>query len=746
MKIPHLFLAAGLSASLLTGCLAEKKDSHELKLIPFPDTVEMAHGVSDCTGPMSLATNLTGEASQKMLAYLEAAGVAGSMAPEGADKNILNLRIVDSGFDSPEAYRMKIGKNNVEITAMGEAGLFYGVQTLRQLLETESRLPLMSVSDAPRFDYRGLHLDVSRHFYPKEFILKHLEYMSQYKLNRFHWHLTDGAGWRLQIDKYPLLTEVAAWRPFETWKDWAKGGNKYCTQDAEGARGGFYTKDDVREIVAYAADRYITVIPEIELPGHSEEVLAVYPELGCSGKPYKHSEFCVGNEKTFEFLEGVFDEVIELFPSDMIHLGGDEANKSAWKECPKCQKRMADNNLKDVDELQSYIIRRMGAYLNAKGKTFIGWDEILEGGLAENAVVMSWRGEEGGIKAVKSGHEAIMTPGGYCYFDSYQLEPSTQPEAISGYLTVEKVYSYNPVPDSLNAEEAKLIKGVQANLWTEYIPTQEHAEYMIYPRLLSLSEVAWSDKIRKDYEDFKPRLNTHVNSLRAKGVNACPLNPRVEFDLTPDTAKQVMRVALKTDLSPAKVFYTLDGTEPNERSIPYKEPFEVKEPAVVNAVVYYDNKPAGEPRSKAVSYHKGIGKKITYNKEWSAQYPAGGENALINGLYGAYGYGDGRWQGFLKGMDVTVDMGEVTDIRKVKAKFMQIIGPWVWMPAQVEVFVSNDGKEFTSIHQEKNPVPVDQDGVIFRDFGFEGAAQGRYIRYVAEMYKGFIFTDELIIE
>ncbi len=298
MNMTRHLTALCMSAMLFTACQQEKKNAAELQLLPFPNTVEIESGFSKCQTPLSLKTNLSESAASKLLSYLSEAGIADKMASASETKNLLELKLESSNSASPEAYTLKIGKKSISITASGEAGLFYGIQTLRQLQETESKLPLMTISDQPRFDYRGLHLDVSRHFYSKEFIKKHLDYMAQYKLNHFHWHLTDGAGWRLQIDKYPLLTEVAAWRPYENWKAWANGGNKYCTQDTPGAKGGFYTKDDVREIVAYAADRYITVVPEIELPGHSEEVLAVYPELTCSGKPYKHSEFCVGNEAT----------------------------------------------------------------------------------------------------------------------------------------------------------------------------------------------------------------------------------------------------------------------------------------------------------------------------------------------------------------------------------------------------------------------------------------------------------------
>ncbi|MEG1186398.1 MAG: family 20 glycosylhydrolase [Bacteroidales bacterium] len=723
----------------LNSCITETKSADDLKLIPYPNEVTIGRGFSKCKTPFSIVTN--GVTDSLFNDYLQSSGLIGTQGSPLAFVKDTTLQM------GAEQYELNIGKDKVTITAAGDAGLFYGFQTLLQLVQTEDKLPVLTISDSPRFDYRGMHLDVSRHFYSTDFIKKQLDLMAFYKMNYFHWHLTDGAGWRLEIKKYPLLTDVAAWRPYATWKDWWKGGNKYCSKDTPGAQGGYYTQEEAKEIVAYAAQRHIIVVPEIELPAHSEEVLAVYPELSCTGEPYKHADFCVGNEKTFEFLQDVFDEVISIFPSELVHLGGDEAGKGAWKKCPKCQKRMKDNNLKDVDELQSYMIGRMGQYLMSKGKTFIGWDEILEGGLAEGAVVMSWRGEEGGIKSVKMGHRAIMTPGGYCYFDAYQKEPSTQPEAIGGYLPVEKVYSYNPVPDSLTTEEAKLIMGVQGNVWTEYIPTAEHAEYMIHPRMEALAEVAWNKVEKKSWENFKPRINKHIQLLQERGVNVCTLSPDVVVTQIPDTLKQCMRVEMKTDLYPAEIRYTLDGSTPDKNSLLYTEPLEISERTNLTTVVYQADAPAATPQTKEIFWNKAIGKKLTYNTNYSGQYPAGGDKALNNGLYGGFGYGDGRWQGFLKDMDVIVDMGEPTEIHRVKGRFMQIIGPWVWLPMFVEIQISDDGENFTTIQKDMNPVSEDEDGVIFRDFGFEGDVNARYVRYFAKYNgKGFLFIDELVID
>lgn len=491
-------------------------------VIPVPLKMEQGTGSFLLSEKTKLYTNLQGGEAELWENYLKALPVQLKEARMKDRKQMLFLLITPKTpqLPSPESYTLSVTPQQIEIRATSGAGLFYGMQTLLQLMQPASTgsysVPSVEIEDTPRFAYRGLMLDVSRHFSTKEFIKKQIDALAYYKINRLHLHLTDAAGWRLEIKKYPLLTDFAAWRTDPTWKKWWNGGRKYLRYDEPGASGGYYTQDDIREILEYARQHYITVIPEIEMPSHSEEVLAAYPQLSCSGEPYKNSDFCVGNEETFTFLENVLTEVMELFPSEYIHVGGDEAGKSAWKTCPKCQKRMKDEHLANVDELQSYLIHRIEKFLNNHGRRLLGWDEILQGGIAPNATVMSWRGEEGGIAAVTSGHHAIMTPGAYCYLDSYQDAPYSQPEAIGGYLPLKKVYAYDPVPASLTAEQAKLVYGVQGNLWVEYIPTPEHVEYMIYPRMLALAEVAWSAPERKSWPDFHTRALSAVADLQKK--------------------------------------------------------------------------------------------------------------------------------------------------------------------------------------------------------------------------------------
>ena len=576
-------------------------------VIPVPLEMEQGTGSFLLSEKTKLYTNLQGGEAELWENYLKALPVQLKEARMKDRKQMLFLLITPKipQLPSPESYTLSVTSQRIEIRATSGAGLFYGMQTLLQLMQPASTgsysVPSVEIEDTPRFAYRGLMLDVSRHFSTKEFIKKQIDALAYYKINRLHLHLTDAAGWRLEIKKYPLLTDFAAWRTDPTWKKWWNGGRKYLRYDEPGASGGYYTQDDIREILEYARQHYITVIPEIEMPSHSEEVLAAYPQLSCSGEPYKNSDFCVGNEETFTFLENVLTEVMELFPSEYIHVGGDEAGKSAWKTCPKCQKRMKDEHLANVDELQSYLIHRIEKFLNNHGRRLLGWDEILQGGIAPNATVMSWRGEEGGIAAVTSGHHAIMTPGAYCYLDSYQDAPYSQPEAIGGYLPLKKVYAYDPVPASLTAEQAKLVYGVQGNLWVEYIPTPEHVEYMIYPRMLALAEVAWSAPERKSWPDFHTRALSAVADLQKKGYH--PFDFSKEIGSRPESLQPVSHLAL--------------------------------------------------------------GKKVTYNSSYSPHYPAQGNTALTDGIRGDWTYGDGSWQGFISDnrLDVTIDMEKETPIR-----------------------------------------------------------------------------------
>ena len=661
-------------------------------VIPVPLKMEQGTGSFLLSEKTKLYTNLQGGEAELWENYLKALPVQLKEARMKDRKQMLFLLITPKTpqLPSPESYTLSVTSQRIEIRATSGAGLFYGMQTLLQLMQPASTgsysVPSVEIEDTPRFAYRGLMLDVSRHFSTKEFIKKQIDALAYYKINRLHLHLTDAAGWRLEIKKYPLLTDFAAWRTDPTWKKWWNGGRKYLRYDEPGASGGYYTQDDIREILEYARQHYITVIPEIEMPSHSEEVLAAYPQLSCSGEPYKNSDFCVGNEETFTFLENVLTEVMELFPSEYIHVGGDEAGKSAWKTCPKCQKRMKDEHLANVDELQSYLIHRIEKFLNNHGRRLLGWDEILQGGIAPNATVMSWRGEEGGIAAVTSGHHAIMTPGAYCYLDSYQDAPYSQPEAIGGYLPLKKVYAYDRVPASLTAEQAKLVYGVQGNLWVDYIPTPEHVEYMIYPRMLALAEVAWSAPERKSWPDFHTRALSAVADLQKKGYHP--------FDLSKEIGSR--------------------------------------------------------PESLQPVSHLALGKKVTYNSSYSPHYPAQGNTALTDGIRGDWTYGDGSWQGFISDnrLDVTIDMEKETPIHSITAAFMQVVGAEVFLPETVIISISDDGINFTELQKQHFEVSKETP-IRFTDISWQGEAKGRYVRYQAQAgseFGGWIFTDEIIVK
>ena len=449
-------------------------------------------------------------------------------------ENSIILNSMDNGKLGAEGYTLVVNKNGVKITGTN-AGQFYGIQSILQLLPAEIfgnkiqenlelTVPFVEIEDAPRFEWRGMHLDVCRHFFSVEFIKKYIDYLAMHKMNTFHWHLTEDQGWRIEIKKYPKLSEVSAYR-----NETIIGHHNTNPQKFDGKRyGGIYTQEEIREVVKYASDRFITVVPEIELPGHSVAALTAYPELSCTGGPFEvrtswgisDDIYCAGNEKTFEFLENVLSEVVELFPSKYIHIGGDEAPKDRWEECEKCQARIKKEGLHDEHELQSYFITRMEKFLNSKGKQIIGWDEILEGGLAPNEAVMSWRGNDGGIAAAKSKHKVVMSPNTNCYFDHYQTENrENEPLAIGGFLPLEKVYSFNPIPPELTEEEGKYIIGAQGNVWTEYIATPESVEYMAFPRMSALAEVVWSEDSNKDFDEFKLRMEKHYKRLDAIGTN-----------------------------------------------------------------------------------------------------------------------------------------------------------------------------------------------------------------------------------
>ncbi|MDE6160459.1 MAG: family 20 glycosylhydrolase [Muribaculaceae bacterium] len=723
----------------------------ELDLTPMPQSVELLEGSVAVPRQIGFATNMTGSDLADLNAYLPAYSLP--LKHDGRDPWLRIELVPDSAAGSAEGYRLTVTGDGARIEAATATGAFYALQTLAQLARGRREVPAVDIADRPRFPYRGVHIDVSRHFFDTGYIKKQLDLLATYKVNRLHWHLTDATGWRLEIPSRPRLTEFAAWRPERLYTDWRKNG-RYCEHDTPGAYGGYYTEADVRDVVEYARLRHITVIPEIEMPGHSAEVCAAYPELSCYGEPYRSGEVCIGSEATFRFFEDVLDEVIRIFPSHYIHIGGDEASRHHWQQCAKCRQRIADEGLDGEAGLQSYMIERIERFVRSRGRDIIGWDEILDGGLAPNATVMSWRGVEGGIKAAQMGHDAIMTPEAYCYLDHYQDDPETQPVAFGSPVTIFQCYSFDPAPAELGDDVAGHIIGVQGNNWAEYIPTREHGEYMLYPRIIALAEVGWTEPARKDAQSFKRRVNAEARHIRSLGYNPFMLSEQVQTAQTVDYDRRHIVLELTSEKDPIYIRYTTDGSEPTAASPLYVQPFIVKDSILLTAQLFDGQQPIGRPMRLRTDYHKGIGKTIAYadsggyyrDKEL---YMAGGDSGLLDGLRGGKSYMDGRWQGFCpNNLDAVVDLGEVMEISRVMANFMQIRTPLVFLPARVEVWASTDGADFRLLGEDVCPPDEAERDVAFRDFGWTGApVRARYVRFRAEQARNhFLFTDEIIIQ
>ena len=612
-------LSALLSLALLASACATATPPAPLPLVPRPKAVTATGGAFELRADVRV--RLAAGSSEEAAAVAErwarsARQVTGQPLPVATgpcERGSVCVRVTGAG--PAEGYALSVTGDSVVVAGNDHAGLFYGLETLSQLLPpgpvTDNagsgrpvRIPAATVTDAPRFPWRGMHLDVGRHFFGPEFVKRYIDQLARYKINRFHWHLTEDQGWRIEIERYPRLTEVAAWRR-ETMV--AKNFEPYV---GDGVRyGGFYTQDEVRDIVAYARERYVTIVPEIELPGHSTAALAAYPELGCTEGPIEvattwgvFEDIYCPKEETFAFLEGVLTEVMELFPGEYIHIGGDEAPKARWEASEVAQEVMRREGLADEGELQSWFVRRIERFLDAHGRRLIGWDEILEGGLPPNATVMSWQGVQGGIDAARQGHDVVMTPTSHVYFDYLQGDTAQEPLGIGGFVPLERVYSFEPVPDELSAAEARHVLGAQANLWTEYIPTGEHAEYMLNPRLLALSEVVWSPAEVRDFLDFARRLPWHLERMDALGIRyRVPDVLGLERDgLTLDKKANVELAGAASGV----IRYTLDGTDPTATSPAYALPLELDvedDPVTVSARLFTDGGQAGPMRRASFS-------------------------------------------------------------------------------------------------------------------------------------------------
>ena len=656
------------------------------------------------------------------------------------------LRFINNAAFAEEAYELKVSPQNIEITASNPKGHFYGYQTLLQLLPIEifgaSRIsktilaaPACTVTDEPRFPYRGIMLDVSRHFFPADFIKKLIDNLAVNKINTLHWHLTDDQGWRIEIKKYPKLTEVGSIR-----KESMVG--HYREQKFDGKPyGGFYTQDQIKDIVAYAKSKYVTVIPEIEMPGHAMGALTAYPELGCTGGPYEvrtlwgvEDKVYCPSEKTFSFLEDVLTEVMDLFPSKYIHIGGDECPKDSWKASAFCQDLMKKEGLKDEHELQSYFIRRIDKFVTSKGRRIIGWDEILEGGLSPNATVMSWRGIEGGIEAAKQMHDVIMTPTSYMYLDYYQGNPAKEPLAIGGFLNLEKTYSFEPQVAELNPEQAKYILGVQGNLWTEYVKTPQHAEYMLFPRALAIAEIGWSDKT-KNFINFSSRLDTHLKRLELMAVNYSKSANNVSFSTELNTQKRTV-VKLSTAHPSGQIRYTLDGSSPIATSLLYNPSTKIKilgDHTLAAAVFDAGGKKISGDNVQTFVIGNSSRKNYTLENQ-PKRYTGNDPLALTDGIKGNEGSKD-QWIGFEgKNLNTVIDLGTKTLFTRLSIAFLSDYHDWVLPPKNFEIWVSNDNKNFESVKKIDLGTAFKTSKAV-RQFNVDlGKQNYRYVKVMAENF------------
>jgi hexosaminidase len=673
-----------------------------------------------------------------------------------------------------DAYIMDVTTNGVSIEGDTYEGTFYGMQTLIQLLPTtkisgsQYPIPYVTINDYPRFAYRGMHLDVGRHFFPVSFVKKYIDYLALHKMNYFHWHLTEDQGWRIEIKKYPKLTEVGAYRNGTII-------GRYPGTDNDNIRdGGFYTQEEIKDIVRYAADRHITVVPEIEMPGHSSAAIAAYPWLSCfpneetkilthpslasqqnHGKKVQETwgvfedVYCAGKDSTFLFLQDVMDEVLALFPSQYIHVGGDECPKSNWKRCPQCQARIKQEGLKDEHQLQSYFIQRMEKYLNSKGRILIGWDEILEGGLAPNAWVMSWRGEEGGIEAAKQNHNVIMTPGNYVYLDHSQTK-NEDSVVIGGYTPIEKVYDYEPVPKELNEEQAKFIKGAQGNVWTEYMKYPRKVEYMIFPRMSALSEALWSPKEKKDWKDFETRLPSQFKRYELWKANYSKAYYELKASVLPTKDFKGLLWKLETTLKGSNVTY---GEKKNAPYSKYINPIKIDTSKTLYASLLKENKPFSE-LTQTFYFNKATGKRASITRAPSEKYPGQGAFSLVNGIYSNKGLSYADWLGWVgDDMEAIIDLGYDTDFSTVKMHTIEQNGSWIYVPQSVEVLISSDGKNFSSAGKSTEFVK-DTLTMGWMNVSFPRQS-ARFIKVIAKNYgmipdgkpgagnKAWLFADEI---
>lgn len=774
-----------MNKKLLTGALAAMAfllpstaagQTADFNIIPRPQQVNVRNDAPftlNAKTVISLGTNSQDmKRNANMLAsYIEQA--TGIRPAVGKSKNGAAIVLtIDKTIANAEGYKLDADAKHIRIAGASAAGVFYGIQTLRKSLPivngkaSKVSIPAVHIDDAPRFAYRGTHLDVSRHFVTADSVRQFIDMLALHNINRFHWHLTDDQGWRIEIKKYPLLTQIGSKRAQTVI---GHNSGKYDGKPYSG----FYTQKQIRDIVKYAADRYITIVPEIDLPGHMQAALAAYPDMGCTGGPYEvwqkwgvsDNVLCAGNDKTLTFIDNVLKEITQLFPSKYIHVGGDECPKTQWQKCPKCQARIKALNLEAKDghsaeeRLQSYIITHASNYLKSLGRNTIGWDEILEGGLAEGATVMSWRGESGGIAAAKQHHDVVMTPNSYLYFDYYQsLDKANEPIAIGGYLPLETVYSYEPMPKELTADEARHIIGVQANIWTEYMPTFKQMQYMALPRLAALSEVQWSQPALKDYNSFTNRLTEFTHLYDRLGYNYAKHLYNVAIHVDSDNKWREILIHMTT-AGNAEIRYTLDGTEPTANSTLYTGAIVLQKSAKIRAAAFRDGK-RSSVTSQDISFNKATACPVELLQPTHKNYTYKGGTTLTDGLLGDKGFGTGRWLGFSgNDLEAVIDLKQNTDVSSVSLNTCVDKGSWIFDARNIEVSVSADGKSFTKVASKSLPALEEQtpDNIYTYELTFPQTTT-RYVKVTAtsehnipEWHGGkgkpaFLFVDEISVK